>query len=128
MKTYGGVEVSIHVFLTLALYACEWSASRPCRFPPKEIVPGSPWIGGWVGQRPSLDATEKRRMLPLAGIEPRPSSPSLLPTELRRLSFSYIILYFKDVMSLHVIRCIYFAYLHAHGSIPFGIVVLKARR
>jgi hypothetical protein len=43
MKAYGGVDVSIHVFLTSALAGGEWSASRPCRF-----TPGTHWIGGWV--------------------------------------------------------------------------------
>jgi hypothetical protein len=32
MKTYGGVDVQIHVFVTLALVGGEWSASRSCRF------------------------------------------------------------------------------------------------
>jgi hypothetical protein len=36
MKTYGGVDVQIHIFLTLALVGGEWSASRP----------GTNWIGG----------------------------------------------------------------------------------
>jgi hypothetical protein len=31
MKTYGGVEVYIHIFLTSALAGGEWSASRPGR-------------------------------------------------------------------------------------------------
>jgi hypothetical protein len=30
MKTYGEVDVEIHVFLTLALVEGEWSASCPC--------------------------------------------------------------------------------------------------
>jgi hypothetical protein len=32
MKTYGGVNVEIHIFLTSALVGAEWSASRPDRF------------------------------------------------------------------------------------------------
>jgi hypothetical protein len=31
MKSYGGVDVQIHVFLTSALVGGEWSASRPDR-------------------------------------------------------------------------------------------------
>jgi hypothetical protein len=34
MKTYGGVDVQIHSFLTLVLVGGEWSASRPCLFTP----------------------------------------------------------------------------------------------
>jgi hypothetical protein len=38
MKTYGGVYVYIHVFLTSALVGGEWSASHPYRFNPVPIV------------------------------------------------------------------------------------------
>jgi hypothetical protein len=34
MKAYGGVDVRIHIFLTLALVEGEWSASGPGRFTP----------------------------------------------------------------------------------------------
>jgi hypothetical protein len=34
-----GVDVEIHVFLTSALLACEWSASRSGGFNPEERVP-----------------------------------------------------------------------------------------
>jgi hypothetical protein len=34
MKTYVGVEVQLHSFLTSALDGSEWSASQPGRFPP----------------------------------------------------------------------------------------------
>jgi hypothetical protein len=39
MKTYGGVDVQIHVYLTLALVGGKWSASRPDRFTPGERAP-----------------------------------------------------------------------------------------
>jgi hypothetical protein len=39
MKTYGGVDVYIHVFLTSALLGGERSVSRPGRFIPTEIDP-----------------------------------------------------------------------------------------
>jgi hypothetical protein len=35
-----------------------------------ERAPCTHWIGGWVGPRAGLDAVEKRRVLPLRGIEP----------------------------------------------------------
>jgi hypothetical protein len=34
MKMYGGVDVYIHIFLTLVIVGGELSASRPCRFTP----------------------------------------------------------------------------------------------
>jgi hypothetical protein len=51
MKTYGGVDVLISVFLTSALVGNEWSATRPCRFTPGGRVPCTPWIRCWVGLR-----------------------------------------------------------------------------
>jgi hypothetical protein len=51
MKTNGGVEVYRHAFLTFALDGGEWSASRPGRFTPREIFPGTHRIGYWVDQR-----------------------------------------------------------------------------
>jgi hypothetical protein len=39
MKTYGEVDVYIHIFLTSALVGGEWSASRPCRFIPEKEPP-----------------------------------------------------------------------------------------
>jgi hypothetical protein len=51
MKAYGGVSVWIHLFLTLALVGCLWSASRPDRFAPGERVIGTLWTGRWVDPR-----------------------------------------------------------------------------
>jgi hypothetical protein len=48
--------------LTSALNGGEWSASRPCRFTPKERATGTHWIGGWVGPRAVLDAVVKRKI------------------------------------------------------------------
>jgi hypothetical protein len=36
MKTYGGVDVWIHILLTSAIVGGEWSASHPCRFTPEK--------------------------------------------------------------------------------------------
>jgi hypothetical protein len=59
MKTYGGVDVYTHVFLTSALVRGEWAASRPGRFTPGERAPGTHWIGGWVGSRAGMDDVKK---------------------------------------------------------------------
>jgi hypothetical protein len=48
MKAYGGVDVSIQVFLTSALAGGEWSASRPGRLTPEERAPVPVgWEAGW---------------------------------------------------------------------------------
>jgi hypothetical protein len=48
--------------LTPTLDGCEWSASRPCHFTPRETAPDTHWIGGWVGPRAVLDLVVKRKM------------------------------------------------------------------
>jgi hypothetical protein len=40
MKTYDGVDVQLHEFLTSALYGGEWSALGPGHFTPTEIFSG----------------------------------------------------------------------------------------
>jgi hypothetical protein len=52
MKTYGRMDVQIHVFLTSALVGGEQSDSRPGHFTPAE-EPAIPI--GWVGPRAGLD-------------------------------------------------------------------------
>lgn len=56
MKTYSGVDVELHTFLTSALKGGEQSDSCPCHF-----APHAHYKGGWVGTRISLDATEKEK-------------------------------------------------------------------
>jgi hypothetical protein len=69
MKTYGEVDVQIHVFLTSALVGGELSASRSGRFTPRERDPTTHSTRGWVGPRARLDDTEKRKFLTLVGLE-----------------------------------------------------------
>jgi hypothetical protein len=59
MEACEGLDIWIHVFLTLALVGGEWSASCPGCFTPSEIASSTRWIGGWVGLRTSLDDMEK---------------------------------------------------------------------
>jgi hypothetical protein len=56
-----------------------WSDSRPGRFIPGERTPYTHWIGGWVGSRTGLEGTEKRKILPLPGIE-NPGRPARIPS------------------------------------------------
>jgi hypothetical protein len=60
MKAYAGMVV----FMTSALAGGEWSASRL-----GESAVGTYWIEGWVGPRTSLDDIEKRKFLPVLGLE-----------------------------------------------------------
>jgi hypothetical protein len=56
IKTYRGVDVYSHIFLTSPLVGGVWSVSRPCRFTTGERTPDTYWIGGWLGPRAGLDA------------------------------------------------------------------------
>jgi hypothetical protein len=49
MKAYGGMDVQIHVFLTLALVKGQWLTLRPKALSPKERTHDTHWIGGWMG-------------------------------------------------------------------------------
>jgi hypothetical protein len=48
----------------------KWPPSHPCHFSPRDTVPSTYCIGGWVGPRTSLVIMEKNPS-PLSGIEPR---------------------------------------------------------
>jgi hypothetical protein len=74
MKTYGGVDVQIHVFLTSALVGGDWSPSYPGLFTPGERVLGTHWKEGWLGPRAGLDDVDKRTFLTLPGLELRSQS------------------------------------------------------
>jgi hypothetical protein len=52
---------SIHS-LTSALDGGEWTTSCPGQFTARERVPGTHWIGGWVGPGAVLDAVVKRKI------------------------------------------------------------------
>jgi hypothetical protein len=68
--------------LTSALDGGEWSASRPCRFTPRERALGTHWIGGWVGTRAVLDAVVKRK-IPNLRRESIPRIPIVQPADQR---------------------------------------------
>jgi hypothetical protein len=72
LKMYWGGWGIDPPFLTSALSGGEWSDSRPL-----PLYPQYPLDRRLVGPRASLDAVgEKKNLLLLPGIEPRPSSPS----------------------------------------------------
>jgi hypothetical protein len=91
MKTYCGVDVQSHVFLTSALGRGEWLASLPNRLTPVERARSTHWVGGWVGPRSDLDDVERKNSLPLPGLELRPLGRTI-PTVLLSYRATYIIL------------------------------------
>jgi hypothetical protein len=64
MKTYEGVEVYFHGFLTSALDGVSGQLHDLAALPP--LSPrkrsGIHWIGGWEGPRAGLDAVVKRKI------------------------------------------------------------------
>jgi hypothetical protein len=72
MKTYGGVDVYIHIFLTSVLAGGKWPASGPGRFTPGERAPGTLWIGGWVDPPGWSGRHGKVKILVPTGTELRP--------------------------------------------------------
>jgi hypothetical protein len=50
------------MYCSIILYGGEWSASRPGHFIPRERVPGTHWMGGWVDPRKCLDTVVKRNI------------------------------------------------------------------
>jgi hypothetical protein len=65
MKTYGEVNIDMHVFYSLTVVESEWSGSHPGRF-----THGTHLIAG-VGPRTDLDDMERRKILLLSGLELR---------------------------------------------------------
>jgi hypothetical protein len=61
MEVLGGVEVWLDAFLTPALNARHWSASRSGRFSPRERALCTHWVGGRVDPRVGLDAAMVNR-------------------------------------------------------------------
>jgi hypothetical protein len=105
MKAYRGVDVQIHVYLTSALVGCEWSASRPGRFTPREGAPGTHWIGGWVDPRTGPDDVKKREnSLPYR--DPKSDPSVVVPvasryTDLAIAAPEYYIKHLKSCAVLH---------------------------
>jgi hypothetical protein len=89
MKAYGGVDEYIHVFLNSALVGSEWSSSCPGRFTLGERAPGIHWIEGWVGPGTGLDDVEKRKILPIPGLELRPLGRPARSQSLYKLFISW---------------------------------------
>jgi hypothetical protein len=68
MKTYGGVDVQIHVLLTSVLVEGEWLDSHFGHFTREER------IGGWVSRRTCPDDVERRKSYTYRGSNSDPSA------------------------------------------------------
>jgi hypothetical protein len=90
MKTYGGVDVYIHTFLTSALVSGERSATCPGRFNPEGRTVGTHWTAGWVGHRTGPNDVDMRKILPLPGLELRPLGHPARSQSLYRLDYPEI--------------------------------------
>jgi hypothetical protein len=88
MNMYGGVDVQIRIFLTLALVGDEWSASHPSRSTAGSRSPGTNWIGGWVRPRAILNDVERIKILTLPGLDLQPLSHSECSQLLYRLHYT----------------------------------------
>jgi hypothetical protein len=86
--------------LTSALVADEWSASCAGRFTPEERALHNHWIGDRVGPRTSLDDVERRKILPLPGIELRPLGHPGKPGGLEMDGINQLFIYSGDINSL----------------------------
>jgi hypothetical protein len=75
VKTYWGVEVLLHAFLTLAVGGGEWSASFSGHF-----APGAHCMGGWVDpqSQSGRDGEEKTRHCPCRELNPGRPAHSLV--------------------------------------------------
>jgi hypothetical protein len=71
--------------MTSELAGGEWSVSRHGRFTPRERVPGTNWIEGWVKPRAGLDDLERVKFLTLSGLELRPLHHAARSQSLYRL-------------------------------------------
>jgi hypothetical protein len=87
METYEEVDIYIQVFLTSAPVGCEWSASRLGCLTPGGRAPGTHWLGGWVDPRSGLDDVERRKILPLPGLQLQPLGRAARSQSLYRLRY-----------------------------------------
>jgi hypothetical protein len=73
---------------TSALVGGEWTASRTDRFTLEGRVPGTDWIGDWVGPTSGLDNVTKRIFLPPPGLELQPLVRPVRSQSQYRLSYT----------------------------------------
>jgi hypothetical protein len=87
VKTYGRVDVWIHIFLTSALAGGEWSASRPGRFTPGGNNPRYPLDRRLGGPQSRSGRRREMKVSPLSGPELRPLGHAARSQSLNRLRY-----------------------------------------
>jgi hypothetical protein len=73
MKAYGRMDVQIHVLLTSALVAGEWSASRPGPLPPRKVPDEAEW-----GSEPVWTTWRRENSCPPAPLSSSPYPVAIL--------------------------------------------------
>lgn len=64
-KIYGGMEVKLHIYLTLALHRGKWFASCVSHFTPWERASSSNCIGDWKVPRAGLSYAWNETLIPV---------------------------------------------------------------
>jgi hypothetical protein len=82
MKTYWGSEGIASRILDLGTSWGWVVSSTPRPLYPREIAPGTRWIGVWVGPRAVLDAVVKKK-IPSPRRESNPRTPNVQPVAQR---------------------------------------------
>jgi hypothetical protein len=103
-----------HSFIS-ALYGGEWSALIPGRFTPSERVPGTHWIGGWVGSRTVLDSVGNSK-IPSPRRESNPRTPIVLPVAQRYTDWAIMALSLMNKNPKSEIHATCVAYVAAEYS------------
>jgi hypothetical protein len=102
IKTYWGVEVKLHAFLTSALDGGEWSASQPGRFTPGEYSSRFPLDRMWGGlQNRSGHGGAEKNSKPQPGIELRGVIAPLPQYAIGAQLKSHWQFYFYRIFTLH---------------------------
>lgn len=71
---YRGVEVFLLSFISSVLDGSEWSSECPSCHILREIVTGTPWIGGWTCTSAAVNILEKRNISCLCKVSNAASS------------------------------------------------------
>jgi hypothetical protein len=98
MKMYGGSGYSFTI-LIIALDEGKWSALHPGQFTSGERALDTHCVGGWVGPRASLDALEKKNLVPARNQTP---TVHCIILQINFVLFCFIFAPFFELLCLYV--------------------------